>query len=168
MPGDSVPKTSVRFVGSTLLALAVSCTPDAGPGRQWRLADTAAPALHAVQGSRLVATMRSLNEIALERLPQELQLSGERERRMEQASRDAEAIAEAARSLPEAADELALDAAERRLFLGLADKLRVQAQHLGHEAASGRYGRMEAEYEGLLATCNACHTAFRLPTVKGG
>ncbi len=153
---------TVLLAGAGALCLAASCEPQRQRSPDWQLADTAKPALHAIHGDRLTLAMRELNDIALERLPPELDLRSERDVRLRRIAAAAAAIARTAEDIPEALPDIDLSQAERQVFISLADKLRDQAVQLQEDATAGRYQQIEPAFDGLLATCNACHSAFRL------
>jgi hypothetical protein len=157
------PAVPTLLAAAAALLLATSCEPQRQRGPDWRLADTAKPALHAVHGDRLTLAMRALNDIALERLPPEMDLRSERDVRLRRIATAAAAIAQTAEDIPEALPNIELSQAEREVFLNLADKLHDQAVQLQEDATAGRYQQVEPAFDGLLATCNACHSAFRLP-----
>jgi hypothetical protein len=55
-----------------------------------------------------------------------------------------------------------LSEAERVLFHRLTGKLHDQATELERAASDGDFNRLEADLGQITATCNACHSAFRL------
>ena len=147
-----------------MLVLA-SCASSPRPRYRMRLADTGPPALHAVHSERLQSIMADLHPLTMERLPQEYHAQAERYRRLDEAAEVAAAVAQTAKHIPEALPEGGFSEQERSLFVKLTKKMEAEALNLKLRAGQRSVPRMAEAMDRLAATCNACHTAFRLPSV---
>jgi hypothetical protein len=130
------------------------------------LPNTGKPALHAVYGDELKLAMRHLQRRYMSQMRAEL-YSGDRFRPdMDRVAADAESLAESASRLPDALKGVHISDADRRVFIGLAEKLRDEALDLKRQANERHFSNAEATLGRITATCNACHTTFRaLPNV---
>jgi cytochrome c556 len=121
------------------------------------------PALHAVHSEQLRETMRQLDRLAVDRLPEELDTRGARARRLAEIAGVAESMATAAAHIPAALPDLHLAHSDAREFLRLADALGEQAHALRRAAVAGDVPAVNAQLESVVRTCNACHGLFRAP-----
>ncbi|MHC4609371.1 MAG: hypothetical protein ACYS7M_03380 [Planctomycetota bacterium] len=155
----------VLIVGAALVCLLLCTVPACGPTKRKDhyslLLETGKPALHAVHSQRLTDVMHQLDALALERLPQELDAQGERERHMGEVQEIAASLEQTAEYIPEDLGEDDLSGADRELFLLLTDRLRGQARQLRESASERDVGQVEDTVEQLTATCSACHSLFR-------
>jgi len=147
----------VRVSGCCLLVVG-SCnvSPRERYGR--RVTDTGKPALHAVHNERLQELMGELRR----HVPEEWGTTLEREQEMSEIANVAAAMAKTAQYIPDVLKNVRLPEEEKRLFTNLADKLRDQSLELEQHAKKKRNGDIANSLENILATCNACHTAFRI------
>ena len=125
----------------------------------------AEPSTHAIQSERLVRLMRGLERLAVERLPQAMDLQQERTSRAYQVARAAAAIAESAQQLPGAAGYLELPPDARREFARRADQLHRRAKRLADEATHLSHEAMRAQTSAINESCRGCHHRFRIPGV---
>jgi Cytochrome C' len=140
-----------------LAAALAACAPGprGGPG------ETAGG--HAIQGAELRATMRRLDRLRHERLPQELDLERDRVLHRAEVVRLAEAIAAQAEDIRALAPLGSLPPEERDRFEALAGTLRSQAAALAAQADRLSPRDFDARFSELDATCDACHREFRPP-----
>ncbi len=131
-----------------------------------RLEKTSKAALHAVHSERLRQIMSELERLSLNQLPQEIDVSAERQRHIGQMSPVAQAMAEAALHIPDVLEEVELSDEKRQVFIDLAEKLGNQAIELHRQTEQQSLSGVSQTLENIGATCNACHSAFRvLPAV---
>lgn len=71
------------------------------------------------------------------------------------------ALADQAQSVRNALSRRELPASQRERFLALADALRERATALGDDAATLPAAALRERFDGIVATCNACHDEFR-------
>lgn len=155
-------------IGATAAAMLGACANGNHANHQRRLADTGRPAIHAVHSERLRQIMTNLNSNMFKQMPQEMDAAQLRAGELSDVARTAAAMADAARYIPEVLPEAKLAEQEQTLFLSLAEKLRAQAIELEQTASRGEAAAAGNLMDSLLATCNACHSAFRdLPKVPG-
>lgn len=122
--------------------------------------------MHAVRDEQLRRLMGHIQQVALDRLPQEMDTTPLRTRSLRR-------IADAARALASDADQILLvqehvsfDPEEREAFSAYARKLACQAAELASAAEEGDVDRLSTGYQRLTTTCTACHAAFRgLPPI---
>jgi hypothetical protein len=107
--------------------------------------------------------MRDLDRLTSDRLPQEMDVSAERNRRLRELAVTADAMASAAEGIPGAAGDVALSAPHRSVFPMLAEILRDQALELQRRAEADDPRGAETVLEQIAVTCNACHALFRQP-----
>ncbi len=141
-----------------LVALPASCT-TSQERYERRLANTGKPALHSIQSERLRHLM---DRMRYDPLPQEMDTVSERDRRMRETAEVAGAMAEAARSIPDAIQGVQIDESERSTFLALARKLEEQSRELQDYARRSDVNGASRSLERVQSTCNACHTLFRI------
>jgi hypothetical protein len=152
-------------VGGGLLALVLVCACSAARSIPDEPSGPAAESatLHAVHSARLREIMRQLDRLTSDRLPQEMDVRPERDRRLSELAATADAMAGAAERIPGAAGRVALDAPHRGLFPMLAEILRDQALELRQRAGADDPRGAETVLEQITVTCNACHALFRQP-----
>lgn len=149
-----------------LLAVAVigagaGCARSARVRYQEGLATAAGPERHAIHGERLVELMRGLDRLLGDRLPQAMDLRGERERRAREIAEVAVAMAASAEQIPDAA--LGAQGGEDRARLReLAEELRRRSLALAEASRAPAPELLRARVASVEATCDACHRRFRL------
>ena len=126
------------------------------------LAETPEPARHGVAGRRLAELMRGLDELAHDRLPRALDVAALRAHRVDEVVDVARGLSEAAARIPAAADGLGLGGEERAAFAGLAATLERRAGALAADAPGLGRDALDARVRELQATCEDCHTRFRV------
>jgi hypothetical protein len=136
-------------LGALAVALACAVTE---PG-------TGAPvaAEHVESSVSLRARMRALEYLSQSRLPKELDVEAERERRREGLVRAAEELAGAARALTEGAPPDALSDAQAARFDALARALRERALALAEQAPTADPPTLALSLESIEETCGECH-----------
>ncbi|MBN1489228.1 MAG: cytochrome c [Phycisphaerae bacterium] len=139
-----------------------ACGPTPRQRHEQRLADTGKPALHGVHSARLQNLMGKLRSPSFDYLPQEMNVSGNTTARYKEMATVAAGMAETASHISEVVDDLGLDEAEARLFLKMADELAAEAKVLQAAAEAKNAARVESAMDSVTATCNACHSAFRI------
>ncbi len=144
------------------IVFVASCAPTARQRYNRQLAQTGKPAQHAIHSERLEEVMNELDELALARMPQELDPDTERARQSREITKLAAGLADAAQRIPDsvAADEL--NNQERELFTKLASQLHTQATELELSASKLSPSQLEQRLDRIIATCNACHDQFRM------
>jgi hypothetical protein len=157
--GCALAVTAVVAGGALLPAL--SCAPQVQPTAEQRLANTGAPALHAVFGEDLQKDMLELNRLHSSQMRAELYAGNKFQPDMDRLAAAADSMAKAAAQIPEALKDIQMDEQDRHVFLGLSDKLRREAVQLKQNAAGRDYSAAAATMERITATCNACHVSFR-------
>lgn len=151
-----------------LVGLQVCCAPTPRQRYERQMLNTGEPALHAVHSERLEEVMEDLSGLTLDRLPQEMDVSSERERHMDEIAVIARSLAETSAGITDAAPDYELAAAEREVFDKLTAKLHSQAVLLEHHAEAKDLPSVRGALDQITATCNACHSAFRqVPPTSG-
>jgi hypothetical protein len=144
-------------VGVSILACSAS--------PQWRyeekLANTGEPALHAVHSDRLVELMAELDRIMSYPEWKETTRTLRHARDIRQMAEAAAALADTSTAIRRSAEELGLDGAGKRTFMSLTDKLHEQSLALQKEAEAKNADRIRGSLDGIVRTCNACHSLFR-------
>lgn len=120
------------------------------------------PSLHGIHSDELQAAMRELDAQASNRIFAQLYTGNRPMVELREVASAADAIAESAAHIPDALTQIELSEEERQAFLGLAEKLRVEAAQLSSDARHNDLARARAALQRMTATCNACHTAFRI------
>jgi cytochrome c556 len=152
-------RTQGRRVVVLVALLATTACQSPGAPR----APTPAAARHLVHSARIAAIMRDLDRFTWDRLPQEMDITVERNRRLDELVAAAEALSDAAGSIPDAMDGIELSAAHRTAFVSLADALREQALQLQTSAAARDIRQTEIVLREIDTSCDACHALFRQP-----
>ncbi|HKQ49040.1 MAG TPA: cytochrome c [Phycisphaerae bacterium] len=142
------------------LVLLTSCAETDGGGAQ--ILDTGRPALHAVHTDRLKAMMAGIHRLAVEQLPQEMDVSALRERKAREVSEIATRLAQDAQAIPDALRDVRINPEDRRVFEAYAEKLHGQATELADIARRHEGAALQAKYDEIISTCNACHSSFRI------
>lgn len=155
------PRTLLLLVAWGLMVTA--CPPPAQVRYEESLERAAGPAAHAAQGQRLDELMRGLAQLRDDRLPRNMDVRGEAERRAERIAKVALAMAQAADRIPGAASSAELDPAQQQEFVRLANALKQAAQKLADTAPGLSRAEMQTQAEAISATCNQCHQQFRIP-----
>jgi len=154
----------VSIGGGMLLTL--SCAPQEQPPAEQRLANTGAPALHAVFGEALQRDMLELNRLHSSQMRAELYAGNKFQPDMDKLAAAADSMAKSAAHIPEALKGIQIEEQDRRVFLSLSEKLRQEAVQLKQNANDRNYSAATATMDRITATCNACHVSFRsLPGV---
>jgi len=126
-------------------------------------APSTSAARHLVHSARIAAIMRDLDRFAWDRLPQEMDITVERNRRLDELVAAAGALSDAAGSIPDAVDGIELSAVHRTAFVSLAEALREQALRLRASAAARDLRQTEIVLREIDASCDSCHALFRQP-----
>lgn len=159
----STSRTSLLTLGTItgVLALAVACSP--GPREQYRarLQDTGKPALHAVHSDRLRTIMQEINRLTYDRLPQEYDTTGKKERLAREAGDVARALQASADDVLGVMPQLDLSAGDAETFRRLAEKLHAQGTMLEEQGRLGQVEKLPETLEAMKGTCVACHSLFR-------
>lgn len=150
------------FLCGTLLAV-LACAPPSRVRYEERLEATTPAEAHAVHAERLAEVMRGLDRLVEERLPRAMDERWERERRVEELSSVAAAIAVSARQIHTDAGQRDWSHAEQRAFAGRALVLEQRADALAESAATLTPEEIGTRVEGLRDACAACHSRFRDP-----
>lgn len=152
------------FLGVGLLvASAGSCRSADQQGREMRLANTGQPALHGVHAGDLQEAMQHLDRQASDQLRAELETGLGPVVDMKDVEKAAASIAASAERIPDVLDKAGVSEDDRRVMGKLAEKLKAEASALGKAARQNDLAEAKARMETMMATCNACHTMFRVP-----
>ncbi len=116
---------------------------------------------HASQTRRLPQLMRDLETLSYARLPQAMDLSQERARRLRKLERVASAIADSAAQLEDAGAAEPFSPAERLVFAGHAATLERRAEFLARNAESLTSEELRAGVAAIEETCAGCHRSLR-------
>ncbi len=125
---------------------------------QKKLADTGAPALHAVHNARLRELMARIDRLTTDgdyARPLEL------ERSQEEAVKVGEALVKDSAMLTDFGNQLELSEEEHLIYEKMAKKLRGQAETYLNAARNKDFGDMERSLDAMMHTCDACHATFR-------
>jgi len=144
-----------------VLLAVLSCSQTPRQQYQAELARTEEPALHAVHDDRLRELMHELDNLALKRLPQELDPETKHGPHARQVADIAASMADAADRIRASSATIELDDDEREVFNQLASTLRSQSMRLELSARDNDLPRMQQDLDQITTTCNACHSAFR-------
>jgi cytochrome c556 len=164
MPGPiRVRRICHLVIGASVLALGAqaSCTPTPRQRYERKLLSTGKPALHAVHTQRLEEVMKQLDQIALDRLPQEVDLGTRQDRHLGEVEALAKALAQTAETIPTSVSQYQFSTEERKVFDNLVGMLYSRAVMLQQRAAAKDLSGVEGSLDEVVATCNACHSAFR-------
>lgn len=156
-------QSRTRLILVAWALLAASCAPPAQLRYEESLERGPGPAAHAAQSQRLDELMRGLARLRDDRLPRNMDVRGEEERRAERISKVALAMARAADSIPAATPSTELDPAQQQEFVRLANALKLEAQKLADAAPGLSRAEMQTRAEAIDATCDQCHQQFRIP-----
>ena len=149
------------------LALASSCIQPSQRPYEKKLANTGEPALHAVHDQRLRELMAGLGDMALDRMPQELEPGAAGPAKSRDIARIADSLAETSLQIPRVLDQVRMGGEDRRVFEALAARLSDEAAELAMLARRNDVPGMRTMLEAMIITCNACHKSFRiLPVVE--
>jgi cytochrome c556 len=124
---------------------------------------TDAVAAHAVHNDRLQQVMRRLGRLEAERLPKALDVSGARQRQVEEVVRISHAMAESAAQIPEIASGIEMDESTREEMVRRSRALQERCLALAREAPELPLDEMRARLESIDRSCNGCHERFRPP-----
>lgn len=155
-----------RWIACGALLGALACrAPGAFHTRANRAAREGVTA-HAFHNEQIAAIMRDLDRFTWDRLPREMDIEGERNRRLDELAAAADAMAAAAARIPDSMDEVALSDAHRAVFVALADTLRQQALALRARAEADDFRQTAGLLDEIQATCASCHALFRDPPLS--
>lgn len=157
---------AVAIVAGAALGLVALSSCSSRPHPEVPLAATGKPALHAVSNAELRKAMAELNRQVTENIRLEAYTGNAPARDMSAVAQAAASMVATAERIPEAVPTLNLNEPEREIFLKLAAKLRDEANTLHSEARRNDRAAAEATANRMVATCNACHTSFRLSPVS--
>ena len=157
----------MRRLGTALLVIGLlACRQTALERYEDEVGRAEPAARHAVQSERLRRLMRDIVMLSSERLPKEMDLAAETERRTRSLAETAAELAVTAGQIPEVLVGVELPEPHRSEFLALADQLRSRALALSRDAPGLSVSAMRERLDALTATCDACHGRFRvLPRV---
>ena len=127
-----------------------------------KLDNTSNAALHAVHAERLEQLMRTIENLRSESLPPEYETEAYRNRKKDEMVAAAQELADTAHKIPEVLPEGELDEDEHKYMMELIRDLEEGALELKKQAEKRNIDGMYAAGDRIIATCNACHTAFRL------
>ena len=153
-----------RHLAIGMFILAACTQPDrtAGP-----LPPVESSAQHAVYSEQLLEAMYKLERLATIRLPQEMDLATEQERRAVEIARIARTLADTADLIPDVLADVDLSVEHQVLFRDLARELGVKARSLADEAPGQSLRATHDQVNALLASCTGCHDRFRvLPRLR--
>lgn len=159
-------RTTAALIAMTGAALPItsSCRIPRQRPYESALANTGEPALHAVHDQRLRELMAGLSDIALDRMPQELEPGNAKSRDI---ARVAASLAESSRQIPSVLEQVRMDGEDRRVFEALAARLSDEAAQLAKLARRNDVPGMRTKLDEMISTCNACHKSFRILPVVG-
>jgi cytochrome c556 len=152
--------TRMKTLIFLLLVLAAGLVSAEGPGSP-ELAPDTRTLLDAIHSSRLRDIMSRLNRLSYERGYTELELDRMRAENVEALVDAALQLSQAAERLPDIAENTHLAPEERITFSAMARQLYQQTLALQDDLNQGRYSELQAGYQQLRYTCNACHNLFR-------
>ena len=139
----------------------LSCQTTTKNNYNQQIVDTGKPALHAVHSQQLRQIMRELKRLAMDRLPQEMDLHDAHQQQIAKLTNAALKISNTARHIPDALPEIKMSEENQKVFAGLAEKLRIQALDLYQRSQKGKLSDPSNALRELTPTCNACHSLFR-------
>lgn len=123
---------------------------------------------HALHSNRLRATMRQLSLLTTERLPQEFNAEGDEKVQRERISDVALDLAKSVPGIRAVLDKADLTESQRHDYTQLADQLETRTREMHEQAGTLPFDALEQRVSGIVETCTACHTRFRvLPYVDG-
>lgn len=138
----------------------VSCSTDPGVRRE----GVSGPAAHGVHSDELRGAMREMEARSKEDVAAEMYTGSPTVRpAMDNVAQSARAIARTADHIPDILASVNMASDDRREFLGLAARLGTQARELESQARDGNAAAARRTKERLNATCDACHSRFRIP-----
>jgi len=156
------------LVAGVLLAAAIGAGACRGPAL-WQyeeaLAETPAPAAHAVHEGRLAALMRDMDRLRDERLPQAIDPEADAREQAREVARVARALAESATEIA-AAEPPGLGPERSAAFRALAESLRRASLRLADDAAALSERERRVRLAEIDATCDGCHGRFRIPRLE--
>jgi cytochrome c553 len=160
-------------LGLCVLALAVaacsSAKEDSAAGEVLPLLPGDKPVEHPVHSGDLANAMHSLEGFALDGLASDPDAGSDSDARLGELQKIGETIAASAATLPGVLEGVNLPAESERRFRELADRLEADAISLRDRAEAGDVESVRDEREAILATCNACHSEFRvMPGASAG
>jgi cytochrome c556 len=124
-------------------------------------------AVHAVRAEKLRKIMAELDYLRSQRLPQELDVGAGRAARIDDIRTAADSLAHAAEDIPSVLSEVRLSKSDEDLFYQLAEQLNARALELRDRAAETDPAVIDAAFAGVVSTCDACHSRFRvMPAAK--
>ena len=117
---------------------------------------------HAVRARKLKKIMAELDYLRSQRLPQELDADAGRAARIDDIRTTADSLAHAAEAIPSVLTEVHLSQSDEDLFYQLAEQLNARALELRDRAADADPAAIDAAFAGVVSTCDACHSRFRV------
>jgi cytochrome c556 len=150
------------LAGLLALLAAPGCTKPLQVRYEEELEAASPPARHAIHSTRLRDTMRRMQQLSAQRLPQAMDLSGERRERAEAVAAAARAIADSAPQIAGATDGVEMSKRARADFLRLAEALRQTSLAVASEAPRLSPEQLETRIHDLEANCTECHSRFRI------
>lgn len=141
-----------------LVGLLPACGPTPEQRYEERLANTGKPAMHAVTSDRLREIM---DQLTYHPITTESDVAGGRQQQLQELSKVAARMSEAANNIPDAIRGVELSERDREVFLQLVAKFSRQSKELSDAAGRGSYDAARRKLEQVQSTCNACHSLFR-------
>jgi len=158
----------IRAAFSIVLVFAVSCLPSSVDQDRQTGAATGMEEKHWVQGAQLREIMTALERDVRITWPQEMEkvdcpvgTSVRAAKMLEKACWLADGLAKTADRIPKAMSGVKMTEDNRRVFLTLADTLRMQAERLGKMAGTCNVDGMRNTLVAIDVTCSSCHERFR-------
>ncbi len=158
----SLKSTGMAIVLATGVLSVISCVEKRRPSYDGLLANTGRPALHAIHSERLRTVMGEMNRLTFTRMPQELGDAYGPQAKIDELMQVCGALSTTSEDIPAVLNEVHLSDEHRRVFVNLANKLRDQARELQAQAGRGDVEQLMDQWHAVIATCNACHSAFRI------
>jgi len=143
-----------------------SCNPSGREGAGEGLVGLDKPASHAVLSDDLRLAMRDVLSGSYEQIRAEVGMGDRPAPNMSRVEATAASLARSADRICDILTGVRMGDADRQAFVALAGRLRQEATDLSNEASRNDLEDARATMTKITATCNACHTAFRvLPAV---
>jgi len=106
--------------------------------------------------------MQEINTLTFERLPQEMDTSSARERRVREVAKTSELLAKDAEEIPAVLNGVRMSGEDRQVFESYARALQEHAGRLSALARKGSVSEFEGTMGQIIATCVDCHDSFRV------
>ncbi|NNL66672.1 MAG: cytochrome c [Myxococcales bacterium] len=147
----------------TAAGVLVACQGSAPDAYEEELAREPAASRHAVHSERLAEVMKSLDRLANERLPPEMDVETASGPWVAELVDVSEAIARSSEQIPQAAFQASLTRSEHVTFHQAAALLRERALRIAREAETMTPAERRGAVLDLRESCEGCHQDFRAP-----